>query len=98
LELGATKVPCSWGRGLPITKGVGLKLVDPAAPKANIIRIDAGIPGSPWPSQQVDHVVVQSEGRTLGPVGKPVVGSLPENPQAHIPLMDWLTWSSWNTP
>ena len=37
-------------------------------------------------------------GRILGPDGKPIVGSLRDNPQAHIPLSDWLQWNTWNTP
>jgi hypothetical protein len=91
-------VPSAWGEGLPNTKGVGTRWFDPAAPKANGVRIDEGIPGSSWPSQQVDHVVVRSGGRILGPDGKPIVGSLKGNPQAHIPLSDWLNWTSWNMP
>jgi RHS repeat-associated protein len=91
------KLPNSWGPGTPNTKGVGTRWFDPAN-KGNGIRIDQGIPGSSFPSQQVDHVVVRSGGRILGPDGKPIVGSLSENPQAHIPLSDWLTWSSWGAP
>jgi len=68
------------------------------APKANGIRIDEGVPGSSSPSQQVDHVVVRSGGRILGPDGEPIVGSLRDNPQAHLPLSDWLNWTSWNAP
>lgn len=49
-------------------------------------------------SQRVDHVVVQSGGQILGHDGKPIVGSLDANPQAHIPLSDWVKWTSWNTP
>lgn len=77
---------------------VGTRWFDPAAPKANGIRVDQGIPGSSWTSQQVDHVVVRSGGRVLGPDGKPIVGSLKDNPQAHIPVADWLNWTSWNAP
>lgn len=80
------------------SKGVGTCWFDPAAPQANGIRIDVGIPGSSWPSQQVDHVVVRSGGRILGPDGKPIVGALRDNLQAHIPLSDWLDWNSWNVP
>ncbi len=97
LEQGAARVPSAWGDGVANSKGVGTRWFDPAAPKANGIRIDEGIPGSSWPSQQVDHVVVRSGGRILGPDGKPIVGTLGDNPQAHIPLSDWL-WTSWNAP
>jgi hypothetical protein len=97
LEQGATQVPKNWGTGLANKKGAGTRWIDPTNP-GNGIRIDEGISGSSWPSQQVDHVVVRSNGRILGPDGKPIAGSLAENPQAHIPLSDWLKWSSWNTP
>ena len=98
LEQGAAKVPSAWGDGAANTKGVGTKWSDPSEPQANRIRIDDGVPGSAWPSQQVDHVVVHSGERILGPDGEPIVGSLRDNPQAHIPLSDWLNWSSWNAP
>jgi filamentous hemagglutinin len=96
--MGAAKVPSAWGKGIANRKSVGTRWFDPAAPKANGIRIDKGIPTSPLPSQQVGHVVVHSGGKILGPDGKPIVGSLKKNPQAHIPLSDWLGWTSWNTP
>ena len=92
-----TRLPSSWGPGTPNVKGVGTRWFDPAN-KGNGIRIDQGLPGSSFASQQVDHVVVRSGGQILGPDGKPIVGSLSQNPQAHIPLSDWLTWSSWSTP
>ena len=59
---------------------------------------DKAVPDSPFPSQQVDHVVVRSGGRIIGPDGKPIVGTLKENPDAHIPLSDWLNWTSGNSP
>lgn len=91
------KLPSSWGPGRPNAKGVGTRWSDPAS-QGNGIRVDQGIPGSSFASQQVDHVVVRSGGRILGPDGKPIVGSLSQNPQAHIPYSDWLGWSSWSTP
>ena len=98
LEQGAAKMPSAWGEGVANVKGIGRRWVDPAAPKANGIRIDEGVSGSTWPSQRVDHVVVRSGGRVLGRDGKPIVGRLRDNPGAHIPLSEWLGWSSWNIP
>lgn len=98
LGRGAAKVPSDWGVGMPNAKGVGTRWYDPLAPKANGVRIDAGNPNSAWPSQQVDHVVVRSEGRILGPDGTPLAGSLKDNPEAHIPLTDWVNWTTWNSP
>lgn len=92
-----TKLPGSWGPGVPNKKNVGTRWFDPSNP-GNGVRIDQGSPGSPQLSQQVDHVVVRSGGKVIGPDGKPIVGSLSENPQAHIPLTDWMSWSSWNAP
>lgn len=92
-----TKLPGSWGPGVPNKKGVGTRWFDPSNP-GNGVRIDRGLPGSPQLSQQVDHVVVRSGGKVIGPDGKPIVGSLSDNPQAHIPLTDWMSWSSWSAP
>jgi hypothetical protein len=97
LEQGTTKVPTGWGSGSATNKGTGLRWEDPANP-GNGVRIDEGVPNSPWPSQQVDHVVVRSGGSVLGPDGQPIVGSIASNPQSHIPLTDWLNWSEWNAP
>jgi RHS repeat-associated protein len=97
LEQGAARVPSAWGDGVANSKGVGTRWFDPAS-KGNGIRIDEGIPGSSFPSQQVDHVVVRYNGRILGPDGQPITGSLRDNPGAHIPLSDWLNWSSWFAP
>lgn len=36
--------------------------------------------------------------RGLGPDGNPIVGSIKNNPQAHIPLSEWLKGKSWNYP
>jgi RHS repeat-associated protein len=97
IERGAAKVPEDWGPGLPNKKGVGTRWTDPSNP-GNGVRIDQGNPDSPLPSQQSDHVVVRNGGRIIGPDGKPIVGSLSENPQAHIPLSEWLNWTNWNSP
>jgi len=91
------KIPDDWGDPLPNTKSTGLKWEDPNN-QGNGVRIDLGNPDSQFPSQQVDHVVVRSNGKILGPDGNPIVGRLAANPQAHIPLTQWLKWPSWNSP
>lgn len=76
----------------------GDEVVRPSGTKANGGRIDQGDLGPSFPSQRVDHVIGRSGGNVLGPDGLPIAGSIKQNPQAHIPLDDWLTWTSWNTP
>ncbi len=79
-------------------KGVGRRWQDPSD-VGNNIRIDMGIPNSPWPSQRVDHVVVSSRGKLIGRDGQPLSGALSDNAvQAHIPLSEYVNWSSWNAP
>lgn len=65
------------------------------------VRIDMGNPASPYPSQQVDHVVVNSRGRIVGRDGELLppgtrVQARPD--EAHIPLSEWKDWGSWNAP
>lgn len=92
------KLPKSWGAGTPNKKGVGFRWQDPDNP-GNGVRIDQGIPDSPWPSQRVDHVVVRYEGKVIGRDGKPIKGSIKHDPaNAHIPLSEWINWSSWSAP
>jgi hypothetical protein len=93
-----SKLPSSWGPGVPNSKKPGTRWFDPGARQSNGVRIDQGSPGSTYPSQQVDHVIVRSGGNVLGPDGLPITGSIKQNPQAHIPLDDWLSWTSWNAP
>jgi hypothetical protein len=92
------KLPRHGGSGSPNSKKVGTRWFDTAAAKANGVRIDQGVPGSVHSSQQVDHVIIRSGGNVLGPGGLPITGSIKKNPQAHIPLSDWLNWSSWDMP
>ncbi|MFC0027954.1 RHS repeat-associated core domain-containing protein [Micromonospora chaiyaphumensis] len=92
------KLPASWGNGKPNKKGVGTRWQDPKN-QGNGVRIDQGNPNSPSPSQQVDHVVVRSNGKVIGRDGKPITGAINEDPtNAHIPLSEWQKWSSWNHP
>jgi hypothetical protein len=63
-EAARNQVPDEWGDGQPNAKGIGQRWADPEN-QGNGIRIDQGIPDSPFPCQQVDHVVVRSGGRIL---------------------------------
>jgi RHS repeat-associated protein len=94
----SAKVPSSWGSATATKKGVGVRWSDPANPKGSGIRIDQGDPALPNPSQRVDHVVVRSEGKILGPDGNPIPGPLKDHPEAHIPLDVWKNWKTWNRP
>ena len=94
----AGKVPSEWGAGSPTNKGVGTRWQDPANP-GNGIRIDQGNPANSQVTQQVDHVIVRSNGQVIGRSGAAIPGSIAENAaEAHIPLSEWLNWSSWNHP
>ncbi|MEV0366273.1 hypothetical protein [Nocardia fusca] len=94
------KVPDEWGPGQPNRKKEGERWLDPDNPQGNGVRIDKGDPSSPNPSQRVDHVVVRTDGKVLGPDGQPIPPgeSIQQHPEAHIPLSEWLKWRSWNQP
>jgi RHS repeat-associated protein len=96
---GATdKMPSTWGPGSPTKKGVGTRWQDPTNP-GNGVRIDQGNPASAQATQQVDHVIVRYNGEVLGRSGTPIPGSIAENAvEAHIPLSEWLGWSTWFHP
>jgi hypothetical protein len=53
------------------------------AGKGDYVRVDPADPASPDPLQRVPHVHVTSNGRVVA---------------SHLPLNEWLTWSSWDTP
>jgi hypothetical protein len=97
LEQARGKIPGEWGAGVPNRKGIGIRWTDPANP-GNGVRIDRGTLGSSSPSQRPHHVVARSDGQILGPDGAQIAGPLKQNPQAHIPLKEWLTWQRWNVP
>lgn len=98
LAAGAGKVPGGWGAGAPNKKGVGTRWTDPDN-AGNGVRVDAGNPANSQVTQQVDHVVVRYNGQVIGRDGRPITGSIANNPsQAHIPLSEWLTWKSWFKP
>ncbi|MEL7306306.1 MAG: hypothetical protein AAGJ56_10815 [Myxococcota bacterium] len=89
------KIPGAWGPPIPNKKGIGMRWF---GPKGDSIRIDKGVPSSPFPSQRVDHVVINRGGRPIGPDGSPIPGPLKDHPEAHIPLSQWLEWKSWFAP
>ncbi|GAA0553991.1 WXG100 family type VII secretion target [Actinomadura livida] len=98
------KVPKEWGPGQANKKALkdpskpGWRWRDPNNPN-NGIRIDKGDPNSPWPSQRVDHVVINSNGKILDRYGNPIKAPKPtKTPEAHIPLDEWLKWSGWSHP
>ena len=92
------KIPGKWGPGRSNNKGEGSRWQDPQNP-GNGVRIDRGNPNNSQPSQQVDHVVVRSDGRIIGRDGKPIKGPLKDNYETgHIPLDEWLTWTTWYKP
>lgn len=65
------------------------------------VRIDRGNPNSPFPSQRVDHVVINSGGSIVGRNGVPFPpGTRIKDvaSDAHVPLSEWETWRSWNAP
>jgi RHS repeat-associated protein len=98
LRKGTAKVPPSWGIGVPNAKKVGRRWEDPIN-QGNGVRIDKSGPGSPFLSQQVDHVIVRSGGVVIGRDGRGIIGSIKSDAaNAHIPLDEWLLWKTWNKP
>jgi hypothetical protein len=92
------KLPEAWGKGRANKKGVGFRWQDPKN-QGNGVRIDEGNPNSSFPSQQVDHVIVRVNGRVIGRDGQPISGTINDDPtNAHIPLSEWQTWSTWDSP
>ena len=93
------KIPQDWGPPVPNKIGVEVRWFDPRGRKVGGIRIDSGDPNSPFPSQQVPHVVVRSNGTVIGSDGTPIIGPIRGNAvDAHIPLDEWLKWRYWNKP
>lgn len=90
-----SKIPKQLGQSIPVDKGVGLRWNDN---KGNSIRIMRGNPSSQYIFQRRDYIRISSNGRTIGPDGKPRSGRANENPEVHIPLEDWLTWKTWDRP
>lgn len=94
----SSKLPSSWGEGVPTRKGEGVRWTDPSN-KGNGVRIDRGNPANSQPTQRVDHVIVRQNGQVIGRNGRPINGSIADNAvEAHIPLDEWKKWSSWSSP
>jgi hypothetical protein len=99
---GTNKVPSGWsGPGMTkkFRQDPGKEGFVWRGPKQSSVRIDRGNPSSPYPSQQVDHVVINDGGRIVGRDGQLLppgtrISDVPD--QAHIPLSEWNTWGSWN--
>ncbi|WP_373700934.1 RHS repeat domain-containing protein, partial [Neisseria dentiae] len=91
------KIPKEWTKS-PNKKGEGFRWQDPNN-KGNGVRIDKGNPNHTHPTQQVDHVIVRSNGKVIGRDGNPISGSIKDDPQnAHIPLREYKKWKQWNSP
>ncbi len=89
------KFPSDWMPS-PNKKKIGTRWHDPSG---NGVRIDKAVLDHNLPSQRVDHVVVRKNGQIIGRDGKPISGSLAENAElAHIPLSEYITWSTWYVP
>lgn len=98
LDQAKAKLPERWGDGEPNRKVPGRRWQDPKDPGSGV-RIDRGDPDSPFPSQRVDHVVVRDHGKVVGRDGRPIEGSIKSDAEnAHIPLDEWLRWTTWNAP
>ncbi|WP_459748298.1 hemagglutinin repeat-containing protein [Pseudomonas sp. 3A(2025)] len=92
-----SKFPESWAVS-PNKKGTGFRWQDPKN-KGNGVRIDKGEAHISQPTQQVDHVIVRSNGKVIGRDGKPVVGSIKDHAEeVHIPLSEYRKWEKWNSP
>ncbi|WP_374199128.1 putative T7SS-secreted protein [Actinotalea ferrariae] len=94
----ARRIPEEWGVGAPNKKGIGFRWYSPDY-QSHGVRVDEGHPSSPFPTQQIHHVVVRKDGAVLGRDGLPLTSSVAvEAERSHIPLSEWMTWSDWGTP
>jgi hypothetical protein len=95
------KIPDEWVKepNKKARKGKeGFRWKDPNN-KGNGIRIDRGDPNHRFTSQQVDHVIVNNDGKVIGRNGQPIKGSIKNDPDnAHIPLSEWQNWQNWYSP
>ena len=93
----AKKVPAEWGVALPNRDGIGFRWFDHS--DTNGVRVDEGEPGHEFPSQRHRHVLVRADGQVVARDGGTVAGRVSESPdRAHVPLEEWMEWSTWKTP
>jgi len=61
------------------------------------VRIMKGDLTKKHPTQHVDYVKINTDGKLVGLDGKLLSqGSTANLPETHIPLSEWLTWKEWN--
>lgn len=81
-------------------KGKGLRWGQ--KPEKDYVRIDKGDSKAKYPTGQVDHVHVVSDGKIVSVDGSRLIPQqgkkLSELPEAHIPLTDYIKWKSWDMP
>jgi hypothetical protein len=100
------KIPKEWGKAKLNAKAVkkgrsekpGIKWSNG---KKDSVRIDKGSSSSSNPSQRVDHVRINKDGRIIGRNGKqlPAGARVKDHGwETHIPLNEWIRWSKWYKP
>ena len=83
-----------FGKGTAANKGAGWKWK--ARKKGFDIRVQRGNPKSSFPAQRSDYVKLTVEGKVIGRNGQVLTSG--KVGEAHIPLWEWRTWSSWRSP
>lgn len=100
LPVVARKIPRDWklpsrGKVGKDSKGrVTIRFADERG--GNSVRIDKGDPTAVNPSQRVDHVVITSNGKSVGSGGRVLKDK--KSAAAHISFSEWQGWATWNTP
>ena len=87
-----SRLPKDLGKGKPSKNGDGWRWNS----KSHDVRVQKGNPKSQFPAQQKDYVKLVVDGKVIGRNGKPLPSG--KVPEAHIPLSEWRTWSSWKSP
>jgi RHS repeat-associated protein len=92
-------LPANWGVAVPNKSGTGVRWQEPG-PGQNGVRIDKGVPDSPYPYQRVDHVVINYGGGLVGPDGSIIRTGYkgPNGYLVHIPYSEWIKWTTWYSP